>query len=1086
MPEIKLSQLPLGNLPSGVEVMEIVQDGSSRRIPLSYLQELFSAPEILTLTPDVASGAEDAALTGNVLTNDNTTVGSLSVTQFSVAGVASVFSAGATATIPGVGTIVIQANGSYTFTPSANWNGSVPVVTYQATNGEIIKQSTLTITITPVNDNPVAVADVVNTQFNQPITFAPLANDTDPDGAAALSIVQINSTAAPAGTVVTLANGSITRNADNTLTFTPNDGYQGTFNFSYVMQDAGGLTATATVTLTVGSSTGENGAATTFDALYDSAFQLTAANGTIYPRQVVTNPIGKSTNLADPKWTDPAFGTKVFVTAAVTDFSDSENPTFIRNAYAKQQYYNADSTRVALLASNGWWHIYDTATFQHVFVPGSPASGRLQITGGDNNDLTWDPVDPNILYYASAQKGGLSFRKMDISTGQTSEAWTFADKLPPGFENATKFTTGGEGRCSNDGKRWLLMATTSAEQLIGFVAYDRDLDEIVDYALCTNKPDWVGMFPSGENCVIAWSKGTSGLTMEAAQLRDMATADGTRAYPWGGLRGAVWQQMDNVGQHGDVCTDAEGYDAWVAVSHSPYMDVGGTHGDPDGGVYYRRVADGIPRVFNNFRAYWPGGTAAMHFSGCAFNRRGWIVASYNSSNDPVTADRDGCTVIMELVPENQRVFLIVHHRSFSSSYFMVPLAVPNRDLTQILFCTDYQGSVTTGRSHMIGLPSWALPTAGAASPTVNTTPKLSGAYNVGGVLHREHGTYGGDPAPTVTGTWQSSSDEGDTWTDVAGQSAADYTVALSEGTWLSWRDRVVNSGGLLFTRSPIVVVGPLAAPTNQTAPTAQNGTAGQAMDAAAGVWLGNPIVDVARVWQRDISGTWTDSAFTTVDAALDTAGSWRLKETGSNTQGTLTVYSNTVTVAAAAIFPTPSITYPMSGASRTLEADNPAWEGASTDYVVSSAGIEPNGGWNSDLTRLELGGGNNQGLEVTLDVNTGLSSRGDCYLNFAIHNDDGQGGYRVNVTNSEVRLFKNGDQVIQGGTAHNVNTATTALKLTLTSFEGMVTINVNGVDVLTYDDSAEPLQGGYIAQGSYASGTPARTRITSLKYSAAQ
>lgn len=1089
MAQLKISDLPVGTSLTGSEEFEIIQLGTNKRISLSELQSIILPAEVLTLNPDVATGTEDTILTGNVLSNDVALQGSPSVSQYSIAGVGGTFTAGQTANVSGWGTFVLMAGGGWTLTPQLNRNGVFPTVTYQATNGSVLKQSTLNITLNPANDAPVTFGDVINTTFNTPITFNPLINDTDPDGDT-LSIVQINSIATPSGTVVTLANGSVTRNADSTLTFTPTNGYQGTFTFTYIASDGSLQASPATITMTVGSSTGESGFATTFDALYDSAFQLNS-NSEVLQRQVVPNPIGKSTSLTDVKYTDPAFGTKTFIVAAVTDFSDSENPPYIRNPYSKAHYWNCDGTRLLLMATNAWWHLYDTATFSHITVPGSGANGRLLITGGDNADITWDKEDPDVFYYASAQKGGLSFRQMNVVTGQTSEAWTFVGRLPPGFENATKFTTGGEGRCSEDGKRWVFMATNNAEALIGFVCYDRDLDAIVDYAVCLNKPDWVGMSPTGNYVVIAWSKGTSGLTMPMAQARGMDTADGTRAYPWGGLTGSVWTQLDTVGQHGDVALDWEGMDCWVSVSYSPYMDVGGTNGDADGGVYYRRMDDGIPHVFNNHRAYWPGQSgAAMHLSGCATKRRGWAVVSYNNSNDPVLVDRDGCIVVMELVPTNQRVYRIAHHRSYGSNYFFNAFPVPNQDLTQILFSTDFQGTVSSIRQHLIGLPSWAFPTAGAASPVTETLPTLSGAFNSGGELARANGTYSGVPAPTVSGIWQQSSDGGVTWVDIAGQTGANYTVALADGTRISWRDRVVNTGGLLYTRSPVVVVGALALPSNVSAPSTVNttGYAETPMTTVAGVWNGNPIPVITRVWQRDISSVWTDSAFTELNASLTPDGTWRLKETATNNQGApVVVYSNTVALNPAPIFPTPTVVYPMTGSLRTLASDNAAWQGTATsDYMVSSAGIEPNGGWVSDVVRLELGGGNSQGLEATLDINTGLSTRGDCFLNFHLNMTDAQTGYNLNVTNTQVRLYKNATQLIEGGTAHNVNTATTAMVIAFTNFMGQISVVINGVEVLAFDDSAAPLLGGYLGHGSYASGVPARTRVTSLKYSPAQ
>ncbi|MDZ4251553.1 MAG: Ig-like domain-containing protein, partial [Sulfuritalea sp.] len=113
---------------------------------------------------DVGSVAEDNPLAGNVLTNDvsEEPLAVLSVTQFTVSGVAGTFTAGDTATITGVGSLQINADGSYTFTPVLNYNGAVPVATYTITDGlGNDTSSTLSLTVTPVNDDPVSGTDKV-------------------------------------------------------------------------------------------------------------------------------------------------------------------------------------------------------------------------------------------------------------------------------------------------------------------------------------------------------------------------------------------------------------------------------------------------------------------------------------------------------------------------------------------------------------------------------------------------------------------------------------------------------------------------------------------------------------------------------------------------------------------------------------------------------------------------------------------------------------------------------------------------------------------------------------------------------------
>ena len=108
------------------------------------------------LAADTKAGTEDTAATGNVLTNDSDVDNTLTVASFTISGDSTVYTAGSTATISGKGTIVINADGTYTFTPTADWNGTVPQVTYTTNTGST---STLDITIAAVNDASVLAAD---------------------------------------------------------------------------------------------------------------------------------------------------------------------------------------------------------------------------------------------------------------------------------------------------------------------------------------------------------------------------------------------------------------------------------------------------------------------------------------------------------------------------------------------------------------------------------------------------------------------------------------------------------------------------------------------------------------------------------------------------------------------------------------------------------------------------------------------------------------------------------------------------------------------------------------------------------------
>ncbi|HUG24399.1 Ig-like domain-containing protein, partial [Piscinibacter sp.] len=193
--------------------------------------------------PDAATTSEDNAVSGNVLANDTDVDGpALSVTQFLVGG--TVFAAGITAALAGVGTLVIEANGDYTFTPAPNYNGSVPVATYTVSDGSLTSTGTLTIGITPGDDVPVAVADAFTAVEDQAFLGSVAGNDDlSGDGGNVFALV------AGSGP----SNGGIVFNNDGTFTYTPNANYNGADEFSYSITDADGDVSTATVTINVAS-----------------------------------------------------------------------------------------------------------------------------------------------------------------------------------------------------------------------------------------------------------------------------------------------------------------------------------------------------------------------------------------------------------------------------------------------------------------------------------------------------------------------------------------------------------------------------------------------------------------------------------------------------------------------------------------------------------------------------------------------------------------------------------------------------------------------------------------------------------------
>lgn len=101
------------------------------------------------------------------------------------------------------------------------------------------------------NVAPVAVDDAeVETDVNVAVTFDPRANDTDANEHP-LAVTAVDGQAVEALDVVNVTNGTVTLNADGTLTFTPATDYTGVATFTYTVSDGYMGTDTATVTVTV-------------------------------------------------------------------------------------------------------------------------------------------------------------------------------------------------------------------------------------------------------------------------------------------------------------------------------------------------------------------------------------------------------------------------------------------------------------------------------------------------------------------------------------------------------------------------------------------------------------------------------------------------------------------------------------------------------------------------------------------------------------------------------------------------------------------------------------------------------------------
>jgi VCBS repeat-containing protein len=164
--------------------------------------EAYTLDEDTTLTVDALAG---------VLANDSDIDGD-SLTASVVNG-------------PANGELTLNADGSFSYTPNANFSGTDSFV-YEASDGGLESQGTVTLTINPIAEAPIAAIDHYSTGEDVPLVIGVgmgvLANDLNTEGGEMTAEV-----------ITAPAHGSLTLNPDGSFSFTPEANYHGSDSFTY-------------------------------------------------------------------------------------------------------------------------------------------------------------------------------------------------------------------------------------------------------------------------------------------------------------------------------------------------------------------------------------------------------------------------------------------------------------------------------------------------------------------------------------------------------------------------------------------------------------------------------------------------------------------------------------------------------------------------------------------------------------------------------------------------------------------------------------------------------------------------------------
>lgn len=205
------------------------------------------------------------------------------------------------------GTLLLDEDGSFTYTPNAGYSGA-DLFTYEVSDGILSSGSTtVNLTVVAVNDAPVAYGDCYWVATNDTLapdsTIGVIANDYDVDE----DTLSVSIVTGP-------ANGTLTLESDGSFSYTPGTDYVGVDSFIYELSD-GSETAQAEVTLQVG---------TDFGPVVISEFTASGnetypdSNGEYYDWIEIHSLSDEDVNLANWALTDDASDLSMWVFPSVT------------------------------------------------------------------------------------------------------------------------------------------------------------------------------------------------------------------------------------------------------------------------------------------------------------------------------------------------------------------------------------------------------------------------------------------------------------------------------------------------------------------------------------------------------------------------------------------------------------------------------------------------------------------------------------------------------------------------------------------------------------------------------------------------
>lgn len=362
---------------------------------------------------------------------------------------------------------------------------------------------------------------------------------------------------------------------------------------------------------------------------------------------------------------DPEFGTTIRRIGAAAA-TDGENAV-VKPMYSTVQAWNADESRLVLWQRGRGHVLFDGRTYRFL--------GPLDLVSPtDLEQLLWDPVDPDVLYYPSNYNAVPNLMRYRVSTGR-SEVLTRFSFCPVDW-----------GHPLSLGSDPMYLSWGPEARVLGLMCGDEKfLYDVVSGAVVAR-------------------------TSAPGQVAPQPGPGGERVYWWGKvyddrLRLVHDLNLANPGEHASLGRSAKsGHDLFLSVIFDP--PPGGSPRQEVGSLVQFDMETGERRVIIGFATGFPYPASGTHVSAVSHQRPGWAVVS--SVGDPRGRDLLQSEIVLANLDTGE-VCRVAHHRSFAGEgrwgYWAEPHPVISPSGTRILFASDW-GNGPTVDTFVVELPSY--------------------------------------------------------------------------------------------------------------------------------------------------------------------------------------------------------------------------------------------------------------------------------------------------------------------------------------------------------------------------------------------